>query len=367
VAALQTDDFDDDDEPTTWEPVDLGPYLRGEITQPRPGLGMARSDGLRLLYPGREHVILGETESGKTWFALGCVAAELLAGNTVLYIHYEEPDATSTTERLRLLGVSDDDIRERLRFVAPLRPALPDRLAILLQAPAPTLVVHDGVNEAMALHGNEIKDAEGAAAFRRTLIRPCLAVGAATLACDHLPMVRDGSRRDAYGSVHKGNALDGARILLENVTPFGRETRGVSYVFVTKDRPGFLRANGCASKIPGKTFMGTLVVDASQTFAPFEMPFYAPKDNEDDDDSTVFATTPLADTVWSVIGALPERTVGSMRLLLAELRSAGHQVTDAKVRDTVADLMVSKRLAEVFGKRGAKGYRAISSASESGS
>ena len=69
-----------DDEPTTWEPVDLGPYLRGQIKPPAPpSIGLCRTDGVRLLYPGCEHTVIGETESGKTWLALACVAAELVA------------------------------------------------------------------------------------------------------------------------------------------------------------------------------------------------------------------------------------------------------------------------------------------------
>ena len=324
---------------------------------------MARADGLRLIYPGREHAILGETESGKTWFALGCVAVELLNGRNVAYIHYEEPDAGSTVERLLLLGVPGDVILAQFQFVAPMRAVHKDWLSALLEA-VPSLVVHDGVNEAMSLHSAG-QDVDGASFFRRTLVLPFTRRGAASLACDHLPMVRDGSRRDAYGTVHKGNTLDGARIMLENETPFGRGLRGASHVFVTKDRPGHLRAHGRPTKTPGKTFAGTLVIDDSDRFKPFEMPFYAPKDANDN--SAALPTSQLADTVWSLIAALPERTVGSMRLLLAELRTAGHQVTDAKVRDSVADLMVAKRLAEVFGKRGAKGYRAISTASESDS
>jgi hypothetical protein len=351
----------EDNEPTTWEPLDLGPYLRGEITQPRPEVGIERSDGLRLIYPGREHAILGETESGKTWLALGCVAAELLAGYRVLYIHYEEPDATSTIERLRLLGVSDTVIDARLTFVAPMRPVHKEWLAELLAA-APSLVVHDGVNEAMSLHGNEIKDADGAATFRRNLIRPCVAIGAATLACDHMPLAADGSRRDAYGSVHKGNALDGARIMLENVEPFGRGMRGVSYVFVTKDRPGYLRAQGRPTKTPGKTFMGVLVVDDSEVFHPFEMPFYAPRDDDSAtalmDAAVANAVSGLRETVWEVIAAQPDRTVVSLRRLFAEMRNAGHQAREAMIRDTVDDLLVAGRLTEVAGRRGATGYQA---------
>src|SRR6516164_4640032 len=65
------------DEPsdvTTWEPWDLGPYLRGEIEPSQPSLGIYRSDRQQFIYPGLEHSIVGATESGKTWFALQCAA-----------------------------------------------------------------------------------------------------------------------------------------------------------------------------------------------------------------------------------------------------------------------------------------------------
>lgn len=353
-----------DDEPTTWEPVDLGPHLRGEVTRAAPSIGMSRSDGQRMLYPGREHAVLGETESGKSWVALGCTAAELAAGRLVLYIHYEESDAGSTIERLRLLGVSDALIKDGLRFVAPSRPAQIGWLEALLD-PAPTLVVHDGVNEAMSLHGADIMAADGAATFRRRLILPCTRMGAATLACDHMPMVRDGARRDAYGSVHKGNALDGARILLENASPFGRGMRGVSHVFITKDRPGYLRAQGRPTKTPGRTFMGTLVVD-DETPGPDFMTLFAP--NQDDDDSPKdqqgVSLAELCDIVHQVIAGLPDQLVASSRKLFAEMRQAGQSFRENAIRNAVDDLIVAGRLREVPGKRGATGYLAVLTAAQ---
>jgi hypothetical protein len=354
---------DENNGPTTWEPIDLGPWLRGEIEQPQPSIGIHRSDGLQLIYPGREHAVVGETESGKTWFALACVAAELCLGHHVVYIHYEEGDPVSTIERLALLDVDPALIAERLRFIAPAKAARTEWVTALLD-PAPVLVIHDGVNEAMSLIGADIMAADGAATFRRRLITPFLRAGAASIACDHLPMVRDPHRRDAYGSVHKGNALDGARIVLENTASFGRRMRGVSYLFVTKDRPGQLRARGRPSKLPGKTFIGTLVVDDSETFGPdFAMRFFAPKDDDQpsvDDDMA----TGLADTIHGVIAALPEHTVGSLRRLFAELRKAGHRVREGVVRDAVDDLVVADRLIEVTGPRGAQGYQAVMTAAQ---
>ena len=161
--------------------------------------------------------------------------------------------------------------------------------------------------------------------------------------------------------MHKGNALDGARIMLENTAPFGRHMRGVSYVFATKDRPGHLRAHGRPTRTPGKTFMGTFVVDDSETFGPdFAMRFFAPKD----DDQPADNAAEVVDIVYDVVAALPDRTVSSLRALFAEMRKAGHQFREAKIRDAVDDLIVAGHLAETPGKRGATGYRAILTAAQ---
>jgi hypothetical protein len=350
--------------PTTWEPFDLWPYLRGEIKLPVPTIGISRSDGLRLLYAAREHAVIGETESGKTWLALQCVAAELRAGHPVVYLHYEESNPASTVERLALLGVAPDTTAELLRFVAPSR-ALTDVgwMAALLRNPAPTLVVHDGVNEAMSLHNHDIATAEGAAQFRRCLVTPAIRVGAAVVSLDHLPKSRDGHSRDAYGSVHKGNALDGARIVLENAKPFGRGLRGASHVYVTKDRPGHLRAHGRASRgTPGKTYMGTLVADDESPFEPFSLTLYAPKD-EDPDDADAGPAVQLADAVYETIAAQPDRTVPSMRELIRALRDAGRRVRDDAIREAVTALVDARRVVEVRGSHGARAYRAETTAS----
>jgi hypothetical protein len=356
-----------DDERTTWEPIDLGPWLRGDIAPPQPpSVGARRSDGIQLIYPGREHALVGETESGKTWLALACVAAELIDSHRVVYVHYEEGSPESTIERLRLLGVPDDLLLPpQFRFVAPQQAAHKEWIKALLD-PTPTLVVHDGVNEAMSLHGAEIEKADGAATFRRRLITPFLRIGAATIACDHLPMTRNSSRRDAYGSVHKGNALDGARIALENRSPFGRGLRGVSHVYVTKDRPGHLRAQGKPDKLPGKTYIGTLIGDGSDPFSPFSLMFYPPK--PDDQPTTAKSEADeIAETVWQVITALPDRTAGSLRALYAQMRKAGHQFTEEKAHDAVDDLIADGRLREVPGKRGAQGFQAVTTAAEADS
>ncbi|OCB14199.1 hypothetical protein A5717_11620 [Mycolicibacterium porcinum] len=296
---------------------------------------------------------------------MACVAPELIAGHDVVYVHYEEADPGSTIERLRLLGVADTVMQERLHFVGPACAVRREWLAELL-ALAPTLAVHDGVNEAMSLHGAEIMAADGASEFRRRLIVPFLTAGAATIACDHLPLVRDGSRRDAYGSVHKGNALNGARLALENVEPFGRGMRGVSHVFVTKDRPGQLRAHGRPTKTPGKTYVGTLVADDSQPFEPFSlMLYYAPPEPDDQAGLKMTVTSAeLAEIVYDVLAALPDHAAESQRKLFAHVRAAGHSFRTESLRQVLDDLIVAGRVNEVQGPRGAKGYQAVVTASQ---
>jgi len=333
-------------EGTTWRPVDLGPYLRGEITRPEPTVGVARVDGLRLLYPGKEHAVIGEMESGKSWLALACVVAELTKGNRVVYVHAEESDPTDTVERLRALGMSDTDILERFAFAGPIEPVDPYALAALLD-PAPSLVILDGVNELMSLHGQGIRDEDGVAAFRRRLVKPCTAVGAAVLACDHVVKDRERRGRDALGSIHKGNGLTGSLIALDNVAPFGRGARGCSHVYVTKDRPGHLRRHGRPSKVTGKTYMGSLIVDDERTWSDrLSLAFIEPPD-EPQPETTVSRDQADDDAILTLVAELGiAETQASLRTIRAKAGMNKDRVADALTR-----LLLDGRLTEREGPR----------------
>lgn len=340
----------------SWAPVDLGPYLDGTYERPEPSIGLARRDGLRLLYPGKEHAVVGEMESGKSWFSLACVAAELLAGHTVVYIHFEEDDPADTVERLQVLGVPIGRIRECFLFVGPSRPATPENIKRLL-AREPVLVVLDGQNEGMVLHAQAIREEDGAGKFRALLVKPWTAAGAAVLACDHVVKDKDARGRYALGSIHKGNALSGTLITLENSEPFGRAARGSSRVYVTKDRPGHLRQHGQPTKVPGKTFMGQLVVDDTRTWVQgVDLAFLAPTEDKPVGEKP---RNPLGDWILEAIAAEPEQAVSSSRTLFALLRKAKIEARNTAVMDAVDDLVVEGRLVEVLGARNSKGYRIV--------
>lgn len=327
----------------SWTPIDLGPYLRGEVTRPEPSIGLHRGDDIQLIYPGKEHSCIGEMECGKSWFALASAAAELIRGKHVIYVHFEECDPSDTAERLVALNVPDNIILERFRFVGPDQPVSQIAWQRLLD-PVPSLVVLDGVNEAMSLHQQGIRDEDGAAAFRRLLVKPCTAVGAAVLSLDHVVKDREKRDRGPLGSIHKGNGLSGTLILLENAQPFGRDKKGASYVFVTKDRPGYLRRHGKATKMPGKTFMGTLVVDDTKLYVPFlDVAFIEPQDKKDEEpEATGVAAERDDDLVFTTVEKLvadeKRPTVKPIRALIRESTSISNQrVDDALERLVLAD------------------------------
>lgn len=343
----------------SWSPLDLGPYLDGTVTRPEPTIGLQRQDGLQVIYPGKEHSVIGEMESGKSWFTLACTAAELMQGNTVVYVHFEEDDPADTVDRLLALRVPGYQIRSHFLFIGPHTPASPDRIARLAER-RPTLVVLDGQNEGMILHGQEIREEGGAGEFRNLLIKPWTAVGAAVLACDHVTKDKENRGRYALGSIHKGNALNGALIVLENAEPFGRGERGMSRVYVVKDRPGHIRRHGQKTKTPGKTYLGMMTVDDTRQWHDGLDLVWATPASTAPDDEPISKSDPYREAKEAILRALadqPEQSVPSMRKLEALIREAGYAVRRGSLQGPADGLVVSGRLEEVPGGRGATGYR----------
>lgn len=329
-------------------PLNLRPYIDGEIERPTPSVGLCRNDGVHLLYPGLEHAVIGEMEAGKSWFALASAAAELQRGNHVLYIHFEESDPSDTVERLLILGVPGYLIARLFLFVAPESMVSPDAWAYLL-APKPSLAILDGVNEGMSLHKWGIRDEDGAASFRRHLVKPCTRSGAAVLSCDHVVKDKEARGRNALGSIHKGNGLSGSLILLENAEPFGRGQRGRSHVYVTKDRPGFIRRNGNATKVPGKTFVGELIVD-DEGITGFSLQFFAPKAETREDVDLAVGQENYDDQVYMAILELESQGhEANLRAVRAKCPLGKDRVEDALTR-----LTLSRRITEARGVRRAR-------------
>ena len=240
--------------PSDWEPIDLGPALRGEAIDARPTI-LARTDGACLAYPGKIHALYGEPESAKGWIVMGECVEQMHLGFPVIYIDFEDT-ATTAVSRLLALGATPEEIRELFIYIRPDTPATSDIVAGLPGIGA-TFAVIDGVTEAMTLHDLDLRDNGDSARFVALLCRPLADQGCSVWQVDHVTKDRDGRGRFAIGAQHKLAGIDGAAYMLEVIQPFGRGMQGVSRLTVAKDRPGFVRPVSLYGKSAGDVHLSS--------------------------------------------------------------------------------------------------------------
>jgi len=225
-----------------WDFSDLTPVLDGTHKPAQPIVG-ARDDGIGLFYPGRVNGIQGESEAGKSWVALVSCLVEINRGNLVVYMDFEDSEE-GVVSRLLLIGATPKDIAERFLYIRPGATPTPAQLRAVIDrigALQPTLVIVDGVTEAMVMLGLELKENTEIAKFGRMLLRPLADTGAAVVPLDHVVKATESRGRYALGGVHKLNAVDGVQYMLEAVRPFGINTEGRSRLRIAKDRPAQIR------------------------------------------------------------------------------------------------------------------------------
>jgi hypothetical protein len=215
---------------------------------------------LAALYPGKTHMLYAASESGKSWVALYAVA-QILTDDTldderVLYIDHED-DARSIGERLVALGVPNEVISDtaRFRYVNPTEPltdnhgeiygSAGDDLRALLDW-APTVVVIDGVSEAMTEEGLDPISNSHVAEWFRIAPRRFEKIGACVVMVDHTAKSHGEGPPTEIGAQHKRAGISGASFLVDAAKRPGRAVLGVPVegllrLRLAKDRAGYLR------------------------------------------------------------------------------------------------------------------------------
>ena len=234
----------DDDTPNhPWAPLDLDDILSGDTAGATATIGRRR-DGKHLIYPGAIHSISGEPGGGKTWFGLIVAAQELDLGNTITIIDFEDRPQTHVA-RLRALGITDDTLRNQFRYIRPHTALDPTGWAHLDNGVRDsTLVIVDGITEAMTLHGLSLMDNEDVARWIALIPRRVADLGPAVLQVDHVVKNSDSRGRYAIGGQHKLAAIDGVAYKLITIKSFGQGNNGHAKLVIDKDRHGDVGPNG---------------------------------------------------------------------------------------------------------------------------
>lgn len=243
-----------DERVSTWEALDLEPYLSGRIVVKPPTI-LRREDGQGLMYPGRVNSVYGKSESAKSWIALFAAAQEMAMGARVLYLDFED-DPTTTIERLKALGVGVDDIARQFRYVHPEGPlsemqryAYGDKstddgkansaVFITLQASfAPDLIIADGMTSLYGLHGHNTNDATGTDVITTWLKQLCDSGRRTVLVIDHTGKGEGGS---PIGAHHKIAMVQGTALEVNVKNRPMPGAVGKVQLLVRKDRPGIVR------------------------------------------------------------------------------------------------------------------------------
>ena len=230
------------DEESSWKPVDLHQFFDGSYKPVETSLLM-RSDGHYLLYPGKVHSFYGESESGKSWIAQIAVAEQLRQFKKVTYIDFES-DAADLVFRLQALKVTQAEILQNFTYIRPdaARDHTDPFWLQLLEPGSSSLIIIDGVTEALTMWGGETKDNDQITRWMRQFPRAIAeASGACVVQIDHVTKNAETRGRFAIGGQAKLATIDGAAYLIEPLEALAPGRTGSVTIRVTKDRPGFIR------------------------------------------------------------------------------------------------------------------------------
>ena len=219
------------EQPHSWSPVDVFAVDADAVAPEISGL----------LTPGRAHLVSGEPEATKTWFAAVLATEQLRRGESVVWVDFEM-GSSLVVARVRALGVTDEDLTG-LYLLTPSEPldgaeveADVDRLVAGVR---PSLVVFDAMTGVLELHGWSSNDDVAIEAAYRMVFDRFRATGAALLILDHVNKNPETRGKWSTGSQRKVGRAD-VHLGMECVKPFGRGKVGETKIRVHKDRLGTL-------------------------------------------------------------------------------------------------------------------------------
>lgn len=233
--------------PAPAEYVDVAAVLAGDLHPPTPTIAL-RTDGIGLIYSGRDTVVFGDPETGKSLFCAHIAATLLTSGRgSVAWIDVDHNGAPAILSRLTAFGVPANVLADPHRF----RLAIPDDAATLtavitdLAGWSPVLAVIDSIGEIVPMFGRSSNSPDDWSAVHQTVIKPLTRRNVAALCVDHEAKNSDSKAFGTSGTAAKVRTVDGTMLRFTLMEPFAPGRGGAAKITLRKDRHGGLR-NACA-------------------------------------------------------------------------------------------------------------------------
>ncbi|MDP9144338.1 MAG: helicase RepA family protein [Actinomycetota bacterium] len=218
---------------STWHtPIDLTNVMDPE----EPDLCDVGGGGI--FYRGRVNMIIGESESGKSWVAVATINQAIKAGGTAVWFDFDSTPSEVAGRFACTGGIPTQltyyRIEDQLGHI--------DDELLIGRLKGTAVVVIDGMSDHYGLQDiNDYKGTEVTSIMRRWQ-RIATATNAGILMIDHISRsaVESGAK-GASGSQAKRAKVTGTSILVKCTRPMGRGLSGWADLIIDKDRGGHLR------------------------------------------------------------------------------------------------------------------------------
>jgi hypothetical protein len=305
MAEVRVLDFTNVDH-SSWAPVDLTPILSGDLDKlnPPPSV-LIYDENLCLFYRGKVHMVFGDRESLKTWLLLVACAQEVRAGRHVVYLDFEDT-AMGIVGRLLALGCKPKTIVQHFHYVSPSGPM--EQTDLEQVAYPASLVVVDGVTEAMEMYGLSPERGVEVARFYRLLVRPLvqLSSGPAVVLIDHVTH-SEKTRGRPIGSQHKLAGTTGASYEMKKLSLFAPGRTGRTKLVYERDRPGRVAQHAGAGKHVADLVLNSIDGRITYSFEPPETRADGPSDAHT---APGFEPTALMEKISRYLEKLPPDSPG---------------------------------------------------------
>ena len=241
--------------------ADIAALLDGtRPARPQPSV-LKRVDGIGIFYMGKQNLLYGDPEDGKTWIALAACTETLRGDGKVLYIDLDRNGEDAMTHNLLMLGAPPDVLRSRDRY----RYCEPDSAMWIIKIVEectiwqPTVMVVDSVGELLPLFGSSSNSGDDYIDTANRVMRPLIAAGACGISIDHLAKNPESRAIGPTGAVAKRARVGGVSIRVARGRQFIPGKGGTAHLYVNKDRHGGLREHCPPGRSPEA---GTFVMDS---------------------------------------------------------------------------------------------------------